>query len=735
MASIAQNKHGDLGLGYSTSGVTSVPGISVTGLLNGTDSGMELGQRFYNGSDRSYHGTYSRWGDYSSMSVDPTDDCSFWYTNEYVKPAVLSFDFLWNTVIGKFRIGDCTGSIASSFSFSVNAPSSQTVTVGTGTSYSIDVAPASGYNGIVDLSVDQNTCPSGAICTLTTTTADFSTSSTPVNTSLTVDTSSSTPAQSYNVVVKGADSSNSSITGQTSVQLAVTDFSVSSNPPSQTVTSGTAAVYTITANALNGFTGSVNLSVGSTCPSGLTCTFGSASVAAGSSTTLTVSGTDSVKSSSTFNITVTGSSSGLTHTTTAGLTVNPPPPDFSIAATPGSQTVTAGTGASYTVNITPSNGFTGSVTFNASGIPSGATAGFAPNPATSSSTMTISTSNSTPSGTYTLTITGTSGSLSHTTTVTLTVNGTATPDFALSVSSATITVGVNSSNTDTITVTPSGGFNGSVSLSLIGLPRRTSSNFSVNPISINTSPGSSLLTISTSRNATTGTYGLALTATGGGVTKTINLALVVGTTPSPDFSISASPSSQTVDPGSGTSYTVNVAGSGGFTDTVGFSASGLPTGATAGFSPTSVSGGSGSSTMSIITSTSTPTGTYTVTITGTSSVTHSTTVTLVVGTAAGGDFSLSASPGSNTLRGGGTAIYTISVTPASGANPTVGFQVTGLPGGGTTAGFNPTSVTGSGSTILSVQVPSGVTGNYTLTITGTNTTGTSHTVSVGLKLH
>jgi hypothetical protein len=105
-----------------------------------------------------------------------------------------------------------------------------------------------------------------------------------------------------------------------------------------------------------------------------------------------------------------------------------------------------------------------------------------------------------------------------------------------------------------------------------------------------------------------------------------------------------------------------------------------------------------------------------------------------VGTAAGGDFSLSASPGSVMLHGGGTANYSISVTPASGANPTVGFLVTGAPSG-STATFSPSSITGSGSTTLMVNVPSSASGNYTLTITGTNTLGTAHTVSVGLKLH
>ena len=80
-------------------------------------------------------------------------------------------------------------------------------------------------------------------------------------------------------------------------------------------------------------------------------------------------------------------------------------------------------------------------------------------------------------------------------------------------------------------------------------------------------------------------------------------------------------------------------------------------------------------------------------------------------------------------------MYTISVTPAPGANPTVDFQVADLPVG-LTATFDPTnSVTGSGSRTLSVYAPGGITGNYTLTIIGTNSQQTSHSVTVGLKLH
>ncbi|TAM79463.1 MAG: hypothetical protein EPN47_16800 [Acidobacteria bacterium] len=483
MGSIAQNKNGDLGLGYSVSGVTTFPGIAVTGLKNGSDTLMEQEQRMYNGTDQSYQGTYSRWGDYSSMSVDPTDDCSFWYTNEYSKPPVLSFDFLWNTVIGKMSFGNCSASLSPGFSLSANAPTTQTVTPGAGASYSITVTPASGYNGIVDLSVGSG-CPTGATCTLSPSQIDFSVSSAPVSTTLAVNTGSSTTAQNYTIVVKGTDHTNSTITGQTSVVLAVTDFSLSSNPSSQTVTAGTNASYTITANALNGFSGTVSLSVGSTCPAGLTCAFGSASISAGSSTTLTISGTGSVTTASTFTITVTGTASGLTRTTTASLTVNPLSPDFSLSATPGSQTVTAGTGTSYTVTITPSGGFNGSVSLSVSGLPSGATGTFTTNPATSSSTLNIATSSSTPAGTSTLTITGTSGGLTHTTTVSLTVNAPASGDFSISASPGSLTLKNGQSGSYTVTISPSGGFTGLVDLTVSGCPGNTGCSFSVTPLNI-----------------------------------------------------------------------------------------------------------------------------------------------------------------------------------------------------------------------------------------------------------
>jgi len=96
-------------------------------------------------------------------------------------------------------------------------------------------------------------------------------------------------------------------------------------------------------------------------------------------------------------------------------------PDFSLSVSPASQSVVRGRAATYTVNVSPANGFAGSVALSATGLPTGATASFSPNPAATSSTLTVQTSGSTPLGSYPLTIAGTNGSLTHSTTASLQV--------------------------------------------------------------------------------------------------------------------------------------------------------------------------------------------------------------------------------------------------------------------------------------------------------------------------
>jgi hypothetical protein len=100
--------------------------------------------------------------------------------------------------------------------------------------------------------------------------------------------------------------------------------------------------------------------------------------------------------------------------------------------------------------------------------------------------------------------------------------------------------------------------------------------------------------------------------------------------PAPDFSISATPSSQMVVQTTSTSYSVTISSANGFSDIVSLSLSGLPPDATASFSNPFVTG-SGSSTLTVTPAITTPPGTYTLTITGTSAgPSHSVNVTLTV---------------------------------------------------------------------------------------------------------
>src|SRR5207245_921245 len=173
----------------------------------------------------------------------------------------------------------------------------------------------------------------------------------------------------------------------------------------------------------------------------------------------------------------------LTRTTSVTLTVNPAPvPDFTLSATPASQTVVQGAGTTYTITETRRVGFTAVVTFSVSGLPGRATASFSPNPATASSTMTVATGAATPPGSYALTITGVSGTLTHTTSVTLTVNPTPVSDFILSATPASQTIVQGAGTTYTVSITPSGGFTAAVTLSVSGLPGGVTASFSPNPV-------------------------------------------------------------------------------------------------------------------------------------------------------------------------------------------------------------------------------------------------------------
>jgi hypothetical protein len=150
----------------------------------------------------------------------------------------------------------------------------------------------------------------------------------------------------------------------------------------------------------------------------------------------------------------------------------PQGPGFSLASSPGSVGLAQGSSATSTITITDGGGFSGSVTLSVSGLPSGVTAAFSPNPATSSSTLTFTASGSAATGTFPLTISGVSGSLTGETSLSLTVNPLATgvSISPTSLAFATTVVGATSAAKN-VTLTNGG----TVTLDIAGIT--TSANF------------------------------------------------------------------------------------------------------------------------------------------------------------------------------------------------------------------------------------------------------------------
>src|SRR5205085_2243481 len=134
------------------------------------------------------------------------------------------------------------------------------------------------------------------------------------------------------------------------------------------VVQGNGTSYGITITPVNSFSRSVTLSA-TGLPAGATGTFSPNPATATSSLAVT---TASTTPAGTYTLTITGVSGTLTHTSTVTLVVNPPP-DFTVATPPSTHPVVQGNGTSYGITITPVNGFSGSVTLSATGLPAGAT--------------------------------------------------------------------------------------------------------------------------------------------------------------------------------------------------------------------------------------------------------------------------------------------------------------------------------------------------------------------------
>ena len=175
MGSIAQDQARNFALGYSVSSTSQDPSIAWTGRLQGDALGqmgqmetiIDLGTGVEN--DDYPPQRRGRWGDYSNMSIDPTDDCTFWFTTELFRTSGTSS---WDTQIASVKFPTCA---ANDFSMSI-APTSQTVARGGTTTYTVTTARTAGTPESIVLNIQD--LPAGVTAAFVPPTVTAGTSST-----------------------------------------------------------------------------------------------------------------------------------------------------------------------------------------------------------------------------------------------------------------------------------------------------------------------------------------------------------------------------------------------------------------------------------------------------------------------------------------------------------------------------------------------------------------------------
>ena len=311
----------------------------------------------------------------------------------------------------------------------------------------------------------------------------------------------------------------------------------------QAGTQGASVSYDIAVFPSGGFSDPVSLSV-TGLPAGATASFSpnpAAPVAGGPAATLTVTLGASTPTGS-HGLTVTGTSGSITQSTGLTLVVNPggggggEPASFTLGAPLASQAVTQGGSVAYSIAIFATGGFSDPVSLSASGLPAGASASFSPNPATpgsTASTLTVTTGSATPAGSHTFTVTGTSGAITQTTGLTLVVNtasgggGGGAATFALGAVMAAQAVAQGGTATYQLTIAPQNGFGAAVTVAVSGLPAGATASVSPNPAAPVAGGPAATLTVATGAGTPVGSHNLTVTGTGGGVTRTTGVTLVV----------------------------------------------------------------------------------------------------------------------------------------------------------------------------------------------------------------
>jgi hypothetical protein len=302
-------------------------------------------------------------------------------------------------------------------------------------------------------------------------------------------------------------------------------------------------------------------------------------------------------------VTTTQNRSGSTTTEAIGIELQVTPlPDFKGVVAPLTTTLLPGGSVSFTVTLTPLYGFTGDVTMGATNLPNGITPSY--NPVTvhggnGVTTVTLAASNNIAIGNYSFNLSGNSGGLTHTAVVPVTVNN-SVGDFGGSISPTIQNIAQSGSAVYPITITPTGGFTGTVFLSVSGLPAGATATFSQNPIAGGS--GTTNLTITTSGSTPSPSVTtMTITATSG--TLVHSHSIYLGVAPAAEsITGSVTPSNSISASAGGTAnFVLNLATSNNAANAdMTLKVDGVPGGATGSFVPATINTGTGSTTLHIV---------------------------------------------------------------------------------------------------------------------------------------
>ena len=253
MASAAMDKNGNIAVGYTVASSGTYPSVRYTGWEIGNTLGTLQAESSMVAGGGSQTG-YNRWGDYSAMRIDPTDDCTFWYTQEYQASTQVAN---WNTRIGSFKFSSCGQSKTATSTTLIASPnpsnSGETVTLTATVSPGAATGTLTFYDGANSLGTS---AVSGGMASL--------------NTSA-LSVGSHQLTATYNGDANYSTSTSSAVTQTVNSGSSATTTSLASSSPTSTY--GSSVTFTATVSSASA-TGTVTFKDGAT-------TFGSSNVVAG----------------------------------------------------------------------------------------------------------------------------------------------------------------------------------------------------------------------------------------------------------------------------------------------------------------------------------------------------------------------------------------------------------------------------------------------------------------------